>query len=420
MTDVLKADDVNAATDKAKESGAFDANATNTTEAKTKGDLFTSFNVGDFAVPRGRDEDWRFTPLRRLNGLHDGSFVHEKEPSPVTVVIPDGTTGVRVEHVPADDDRLRSAGAPVDRVGAQVFSSLRRGTVLTIDAGTIVDENITLTFTGTGPDTTSFGAVAILVGAHAEANLVLRFEGHGNYADFHGYSLGAGAHLNVAIIDDMGDDAVHLANERIRLDRDAVVRHGYSAFGGSVVRNICHAVFTAPGGDCELSGVYFADDGQYFEQRLLVDHAEANCRSNVMYKGALQGNPSSDRPETRAAWVGDVLIRAQADNTDTYEKSMNLVLSEGARADAVPNLEIATGEIIGAGHAATVGRFDDEQLYYLMSRGIPKPVARRLIVHGFFTEVISQIPIAAVREELEKRVADELDSVKLDELNSPS
>ena len=139
-----------------------------------------------------------------------------------------------------------------------------------------------------------------------------------------------------------------------------------------------------------------------------------------MYKGALQGNPSSDRPETRAAWVGDVLIRAQADNTDTYEKSMNLVLSEGARADAVPNLEIATGEIIGAGHAATVGRFDDEQLYYLMSRGIPKPVARRLIVHGFFTEVISQIPIAAVREELEKRVADELDSVKLDELNSPS
>ncbi|MDU6480099.1 MAG: SufD family Fe-S cluster assembly protein, partial [Corynebacterium kroppenstedtii] len=185
-------------------------------------------------------------------------------------------------------------------------------------------------------------------------------------------------------------------------------------------RNISHVAFKAPGADCELSGVYFADDGQYFEQRLLVDHSEANCRSNVMYKGALQGDPNSDLPETRTAWVGDALIRAQADNTDTYEKNMNLVLSEGARADAVPNLEIATGEIIGAGHAATVGRFDDEQLYYLMSRGIPEPVARRLIVHGFFTEVISRIPIPAVQDELEKRVSEELDTVSLDELNSLS
>ena len=308
MTDVLKAEDVEAAADKAKEVGAFDANTTNTTGAKTKGDVFTSFNVDDFSVPRGRDEDWRFTPLRRLNGLHD----------------------------------------------------------------TVVDGDITLTFTGTGADTTSFGALAVVAGEHAEANVVLRFEGHGNYADFHSYSIGTGAHINVAIIDDMEDDAVHLANEQLRLDRDAVMRHGYSAFGGSVVRNISHVAFKAPGADCELSGVYFADDGQYFEQRLLVDHSEANCRSNVMYKGALQG------------------------------------------------LEIATGEIIGAGHAATVGRFDDEQLYYLMSRGIPEPVARRLIVHGFFTEVISRIPIPAVQDELEKRVSEELDTVSLDELNSLS
>lgn len=420
MTDVLKAEDVEAAADKAKEVGAFDANTNNTTGAKTKGDVFTSFNVDDFSVPRGRDEDWRFTPLRRLNGLHDGSFPGEHAPNPVTADIPEGTSGVHVEEVPADDDRLRAAGAPVDRVGAQVFASLQRGTVLTIDDDTVVDGDITLTFTGTGPDTTSFGALAVVAGEHAEANVVLRFEGHGNYADFHSYSIGTGAHINVAIIDDMEDDAVHLANEQLRLDRDAVMRHGYSAFGGSVVRNISHVAFKAPGADCELSGVYFADDGQYFEQRLLVDHSEANCRSNVMYKGALQGDPDSDLPETRTAWVGDALIRAQADNTDTYEKNMNLVLSEGARADAVPNLEIATSEIIGAGHAATVGRFNDEQLYYLMSRGIPEPVARRLIVHGFFTEVISRIPIPAVQDELEKRVSEELDTVSLDELNSLS
>ena len=109
MTDVLKAEDVEAAADKAKEVGAFDANTTNTTGAKTKGDVFTSFNVDDFSVPRGRDEDWRFTPLRRLNGLHDGSFPGEHAPNPVTADIPEGTSGVHVEEVPADDDRLRAA-----------------------------------------------------------------------------------------------------------------------------------------------------------------------------------------------------------------------------------------------------------------------------------------------------------------------
>ena len=170
--------------------------------------------------------------------------------------------------------------------------------------------------------------------------------------------------------------------------------------------------FTGPGGDAELLGVYFADDGQFFEQRLLVDHAVPNCRSNVLYKGALQADPSSKKPEARTAWVGDVLIRANAQGTDTYEANRNLVLTEGARADAVPNLEIETGEIIGAGHAATVGRFDDEQEFYLRARGIPPEEARRLIVRGFFSEVIGRIPVAAIREDLENRVAAELEALQ--------
>jgi hypothetical protein len=107
-----------------------------------------------------------------------------------------------------------------------------------------------------------------------------------------------------------------------------------------------------------------------------------------------------------------VLIRANAQGTDTYEANRNLVLTEGARADAVPNLEIETGEIIGAGHAATVGRFDDEQEFYLRARGIPPEEARRLIVRGFFSEVIGRIPVAAIREDLENRVAAELEALQ--------
>ena len=99
-------------------------------------------------------------------------------------------------------------------------------------------------------------------------------------------------------------------------------------------------------------------------------------------------------------WIGDVLIRAAATGTDTYEENRNLLLTDGARADSVPNLEIETGEVTGAGHASTTGRFDDEQLFYLMARGIPEGEARRLVVRGFFAEIVDRIGVPEVRDRL--------------------
>lgn len=167
--------------------------------------------------------------------------------------------------------------------------------------------------------------------------------------------------------------------------------------------------FTAAGGDAQLLGTYFADDGQHIESRLLVDHAHPNCRSDVLYKGALQADPESDRPDAHAVWVGDVLIRAEATGTDTFETNRNLILTDGARADSVPNLEIETGEIVGAGHASATGRFDDEQVFYLRARGIPEDQARRLIVRGFFAEIIQKIAVPAVRERLTEAIEHELE-----------
>ena len=156
------------------------------------------------------------------------------------------------------------------------------------------------------------------------------------------------------------------------------------------------------GGDAELLGLYFADSGQHLEHRMLVDHSVPNCRSNVLYKGALQGSSA------HTVWIGDVLIRAKAEGTDTYELNRNLVLTEGARADSVPNLEIETGEIEGAGHASATGRFDDEQLFYLRSRGIAEDEARRLVVHGFFNDLIRKIDVPDLRQRLESVVEAEL------------
>ena len=128
----------------------------------------------------------------------------------------------------------------------------------------------------------------------------------------------------------------------------------------------------------------------------------------MLYKGALQGDPDVEQPDAHTVWVGDVLIRAEATGTDTFEVNRNLVLTDGARADSVPNLEIETGEIVGAGHASATGRFDDEQLFYLRSRGIPEEQARRLVVRGFFGEIIAKIAVPEVRERLTAAIEHEL------------
>ena len=198
----------------------------------------------------------------------------------------------------------------------------------------------------------------------------------------------------------------------LSVGRDATLRHTSVTLGGDLVRLSPTVNYRAPGGDAELDGLYFADAGQHFEQRLFVDHSIPDCRSRVVYKGALQGDASvPGAVAAHTVWIGDVLIRKAAEGTDTYELNRNLLLTDSARADSVPNLEIETGEIVGAGHASATGRFDDEQLFYLQSRGIPEAVARRLVVRGFFGEVIARIGVPALRERLEHAIETELEAV---------
>ena len=379
-------------------------NLTAALEGATKGELFTSFDVDAFEVPGGRDEIWRFTPLKRLRGLHDGSAAATAE---ATVEVT-GSDDVRVERIPRTDDRLGQAGVPADRVAAQAYSSFETATLIEVPAQAVVADPIEVVITGPGEGATAYGHLQIRLGELAEAVVVLDHRGSGTYADNIEFVVGDGATLRVVSIADWADDAVHVSTHHATLGRDAVLRHAAVTLGGDVVRLTGRVRYTAPGGDAELLGLYFADDGQHFESRLLVDHAQPNCRSNVTYKGALQGDPESKRPDTHTVWVGDVLIRAEATGTDTFELNRNLVLTDGARADSVPNLEIETGEIVGAGHASATGRFDDEQLFYLRARGIPEEQARRLVVRGFFHEIIAKISVPAVRDRLTDAIEREL------------
>jgi Fe-S cluster assembly protein SufD len=169
-----------------------------------------------------------------------------------------------------------------------------------------------------------------------------------------------------------------------------------------VVRLAPSIRYDGPGGDAELTGLYFADAGQHLEHRLFVDHGVPHCRSRVSYKGALQGE------QAHAVWIGDVLIRPEATGTDTYEYNRNLVLTDGTRVDSVPNLEILTGEIVGAGHASASGRLEDEHLFYLMARGIPFTEARRLVIRGFFGLLIDTIEVPELRDRISVAIEGEL------------
>ncbi|WP_172800563.1 Fe-S cluster assembly protein SufD [Mycobacterium sp. IS-1496] len=373
--------------------------------ALNKGELFSSFDVNAFEVPGGRDELWRFTPLKRLRGLHDGSAAATAQARIHVTERP----GVTVETVQRGDERLGQGGVPSDRVAAQAFSSFDSATVVTVARDTEVAEPIEITVEGPGEGQVGYGHLQIRVEELSRAIVVVDLRGSGTYADNVEIIVGDAAGLGVIWIADWADDAVHVSSHHARLGKDAVLGHVNVTLGGDVVRTTATVRFTAPGGDAKMLGTYFADDGQHFESRLLVDHAQPNCKSDVLYKGALQGDPNSNKPDAHTVWVGDVLIRAEATGTDTFEVNRNLVLTDGARADSVPNLEIETGEIVGAGHASATGRFDDEQMFYLQARGIPEDQARRLIVRGFFGEIIGKIAVPAVRDRLTAAIERELE-----------
>ena len=350
----------------------------------------------NYLTPTGREEAWRFTPLKRLRGLHDGAAIVGDRNSLISrSVMPVGVTFVRenLEPLAASDDiiieRIRGLSGEV----AHLF----------IAANIEVVEPIFLGRTVGALDTAEFSRVRISLGAHAVATVVIENTGDTVLAEDLEISLAPGSSLKFVTVQEFDSKSVYTARHHAIVDRDATFKSITVTVGGDVIRILPTVEFTAPGGSVELLGVYFATAGQFFEHRMHVDHAVPKAKSRVNFKGALAGR------DAHTVWIGDVLIRAVAEGTDTYELNRNLLLSDGARADSVPNLEIETGEIVGAGHASTTGRFDDEQLFYLMSRGITLENARRLVVRGFFNEIVTEIGIDSIQERLMNRIDSELE-----------
>jgi Fe-S cluster assembly protein SufD len=348
---------------------------------------FTSRDPADFPVPRGREEEWRFTPTRKLDAMFqpfvpDDSFAFETD-------LPEGVT---LSVVGIDHPLFGSVLTPADRASALAMANVAKVVLVSIAAEAELDRPVLLR--SIGKPGNNYGHFVIDVGRFAKATVVMDHVGEVTVSANVEVRVGDGAALELVSIQDWDAGTVHLAAHAARLGRDATYRHASATFGGSIVRLNPTVSYGGPGGQAELLGVAFAGDDQHFESRLYVDHAVPQCRSNVLYKNALLGDSA------RTVWIGDVRIRPAAVGTDTYEMNRNLLLSDGARADSVPNLEIETGDIAGAGHASATGRFDDLQLFYLQSRGIPEEQARRLVVRGFFADVVSRFGLPDVQHRI--------------------
>jgi Fe-S cluster assembly protein SufD len=357
----------------------------------------TSFDVGAFPIPTGREEDWRFTPVDRLRALLTDAPTEEGAVE-YAVEAPDE---VRVGTLARGQAPRGTVLVPADRAAVVADANAPEATHILIPAEAELETPVRVVVTGK-PGARSNGHVVVEARHHSKAVVVLDHEGSGEHAGNVEVIVGDGANLTVVSIQHWDDEAHHLGQHDAMVGRDAAYRHIAVSLGGGIVRINTNVRYAGPGGDATLLGVYFADARQHLEHRSFVDHNAPNCKSHVTYKGALQGDSA------HTVWVGDVLIRAEAEGTETFETNRNLVLTDGARADSVPNLEIETGEIVGAGHASATGRFDDEQLFYLQARGIPEDEARRLVVRGFLVDVINQIPVPDLRDRLNADIDAEL------------
>ncbi len=348
----------------------------------------------NYLAPTGREEAWRFTPLARVGGLLDPSTAIESVNSlRITSPQPEIKLSVKsAENLPAlsesDDLATIRAREVIDEV-----------THIEVSANAQISEPLIIERSGlTGKPQAS--RTLISCGVNSHSTIILNNNGDAILADEIEFDLAPGSNLTFISLQEWSAKAVHLGRQHAVISKDATFNSIVITVGGSLVRLLPTVEYSGPGSSADLQGLYFATDGQHLEHRLHVNHNVPNAKSRVNYKGALAGD------KAHTVWIGDVYIRANAEGTDTYELNRNLLLSDGARADSVPNLEIETGEIVGAGHASTTGRFDDEQLFYLSSRGIPAEIARRLVIRGFFAEIVGKIK----NEEIENRLMDRIDS----------
>ncbi len=367
---------------------------------QTRSERPHSFDPSDFGAPSGREVNWKHTPVAQLTPL----FEKADENDGVTHVFASGEQ-YSATPLAAGDAPRGEVFLAEDITAAVAWQGAVEALHIRIPREEEVAEPIVLAIEGQGAGRRADAHIVIEALEHSSATVVLQHTGSAQYAQNVEIIARSGSRLTVVTLQQWQDDAVHAASHQARVDADATLKHFVISFGGGLVRVNPNVELAGNGSEGYLYGLSYADAGQHLESQVYLHHKGAHTTGDVLYKGALQGEGA------HSVWIGDVLIGPNATGTDSYEANRNLVLTEGARADSIPNLEIETGDILGAGHASATGRFDDEQLFYLQARGITEEEARRLVVLGFLSDIVQRLGIPAMEGELLAAIETELAEV---------
>lgn len=365
---------------------------------QTRSERPRSFDPADFGTPSGREVNWKHTPVDKLTALFSVSASNDG----VDYAFPAGAqyigTPLRAGTAPRGEFFV-----PEDIAAATAWQGSAEALHLVIPREEEVAEPIVIDITGLGAERRADGHLVLEALEHSSATVLIRHRGAAQYNQNVEILVRDGAALRVISVQEWDDDAVHLASHQARVDRDASLEHFVISFGGALVRVNPNLELSGSGAEGRMYGLSYGDAGQHLESQVYLHHKGPHTTGDVLYKGALQGKGA------RSVWIGDVLIGREAVATDSYEANRNLLLTDGTRADSIPNLEIETGDIQGAGHASATGRFDDEQLFYLQSRGIGEEEARKLVVFGFLSEIVQKLGVESLEEDLIAAIERELE-----------
>lgn len=380
-------------------------------------DAYAAFEAQE--VPTGAEEEWRYVDLdldlSRLapasdarTSLAPGPFLTAAlERAAGTVTIVDGSVvdvdaavdGVSVRRV-SELGGFNAAAVDRDKFAAAHTAFATDGVRVEAKEGALVEAPVVVDVQATQPDVMSFPHVEVEVGANAEASVVVVYrspDGMESVAVPGIYlAAGDGGRLRFLSVQGWGSSTTGIAHQRVRLGRDATGRIGEVGLGGRIGRLDLTVDLEGAGASTEVVGLYFGEDHQTLDYRMVINHIGRNTSSDVFLKGAVEDYAES-------VFTGLLRIEKDAQRSSAFETNRNLVLSEHAKAHSVPNLEILCDDVM-CGHGSSVGPLEEEHLYYLRSRGISRAKAERMLIRGFFTDVLDRLPIDVVTEPVQRAV----------------
>jgi Fe-S cluster assembly protein SufD len=372
-------------------------------------------------LPTLRDERWRYTSLRGidfdayravadprdgapaptlLDGLESSGELHQVGDSIVQLTSPEGVVLDSLEAAAdrGDDVVVRHLGTLVgasDRFTAENAASFKGGALIHVPAGVTLELPLHLTFAIPEEGARTTFRVLVVAEAHSKVTIVEEHAG-GAAGYLNGVVelvVGDGAEVDYVRTQDLHKDTVHFTTARAEISRDATLRWTAIDLGGRIGKARMETRLSGPGSSVRVTGLYALDGQQHLDLDTTQEHAAPNATSDLAFKGVLQGR-------SRSVWRGIIRVDKGAQKTDAFQENRNLLLSPRAHADSIPGLEILANDV-RCTHAATIGQVDAELLFFLMSRGLTRTEATRLVVQGFFADALERVADEAVRDRLE-------------------